>query len=104
MDHVFPTARIHALSIAGVVAARRGDVAEAFRLTGEAEAAAAATDCPVDQGEVALDRAEVLLVAGRAADARAAAVIALARHEHKGYAIGKRRARAFLASLPEGSA
>ena len=95
-----PAARANGLSIAAVIAARRGDHVEARRLTMEAEALVAPTDCLMDQGDIALDRAEVLLLAGRPADARTAAEDALARHERKEYAIGIRRARAFLEALP----
>lgn len=61
---------------------------------------AAATDFLVDQGDTSLDRAEVLLLAGRPVEARTAAESALASFERKEYAIGIRRAREFLAALP----
>ncbi len=83
-----------------VVAARRGDLGEAFRLSEDTEAVAAPTDRLIDQADVALDRAEILLLAGRPAEARASAADALARFERKEYAIGIRRAREFLAALP----
>ena len=60
----------------------------------------APTDCLIDQGDIARDGAEVLLLATRPADARAAAEDALARFERKEYAIGIRRAREFLAVMP----
>jgi hypothetical protein len=53
------------------------------------------------QGNVALDRAEVLRLARRPAEARAAATDALERHERKGHAIGARRARELLARLDD---
>lgn len=61
---------------------------------------AAATDFLIDQGDAALDRAEVLSLAGRTAAARASAEEALDRFEPKEYAIGIRRARAFVDALP----
>ena len=87
-----------------VSAARRGDHGAALRLSVEAEARAATTELLWDQAEVALDRADVLLLAGRPAEARTAAEDALARFERKEYAIGIRRARDFLAALPGWSA
>jgi ATP/maltotriose-dependent transcriptional regulator MalT len=83
-----------------VVAARRGDLDEAFRLSDDAEAIAAPTDCLIDQADVALDRAEILLLAGRPGEARASAADALERFDRKEYAIGIRRTREFLAALP----
>jgi len=100
-NRVMPAARANGLSIAAVIAARRGDITEALRLSAEADALVAPTDCLIDQGDIALDRAEVLLLGGRPADARAAAGDALARFERKEHAIGIRRAREFLAALPE---
>ena len=99
-NRAYPATRANGLSIAAVIAARRGEFEEALRLAGEGEALVAPTDCLVDQGEIALDSAEVLLLAGRPADARAAAGDALARFERKERAIGIRRARAFLEALP----
>ena len=87
------------MSIAAVIAARRGALADALRLAAEAEALVALTDCLIDQGDIALDRAEVLLLAGRRVDARAAAGDALARFERKEFAIGIRRAGQFLEVL-----
>jgi len=98
-NRAYPAARANGMSIAAVIAARRGDIAAALRLASEADALVAPTDCLIDQGDIALDRAEILLLAGRPADARAAAADALARFERKEYAIGIRRARAFLAAL-----
>jgi class 3 adenylate cyclase len=100
-DHPHLSVRLQGLSIAAVIAARRGDLAEALRLAGEAEALAATTDFLGDQADVALDRAEILHLAGRPAEARAAAEDALARFERKEFAIGIRSARDFIATLPE---
>jgi tetratricopeptide (TPR) repeat protein len=95
-----PTARADAKSIAAVLAARGGDLDGALRLSQKAMDLVLATDLLMDQGAVTLERAEVLLLAGRPAEARAVAEDALARFERKEYAIGIRRARAFLAALP----
>ncbi len=96
----YPMARIAAPSVAAVVAARRGDIEGALRLSDEALAMADQTDCLIDQADVALDRAEIFLLAGRSVESHVAAEDALARFEHKEYAIGIRRARAFLAAMP----
>jgi tetratricopeptide (TPR) repeat protein len=100
-SHPYLSTRLQGMSISAVIAARRGDLAEALRLAGEAEALAATTDFLVDQADVALDRAEILHLAGRDAEARGTAEDALERYERKGYAIGIRGAREFLAALPE---
>ena len=100
-DHrYYPMARIAAPSITAVIAARRGDFDEARRLSAEAGALAAVTDLPIEQAYVALEKAEILLLAGRPAGARVAAEDALARFERKEYVIGIRRAREFLDELP----
>lgn len=91
---------IQGRSLAAVIAGRRGDHDVPLRLSREAEAAAATTELLWDQGYIALDRAEVLLLAGRPAEALAAAGDSLERFERKEYAIGIRRAREFLAALP----
>ena len=96
----YPMARIAAPSVAAVIAARRGDIEGALRLSDEALAMADQTDCLIDQADVAIDRAEIFLLAGRSVESHVAAEDALARFEHKEYAIGIRRARAFLAALP----
>ena len=101
-NRAVPSARIHGHSIAAVVAARGGNLDSALRLSQEAMELILATDLLMDQGDVALDHAEVLLLAGRPAEARAAAEDALARFERKEYAIGIRRAREFLAALEAG--
>ena len=98
-NRVAPAARANGMSIAAVIAARRGDITGALRLAAEAEVLVALTDCLIDQGDIALDRAEVLLLAGRPEDARAAAGDALACLERKEFAIGIRRARQFLEVL-----
>jgi ATP/maltotriose-dependent transcriptional regulator MalT len=97
--HTVVEARIQAPTLGAVVAARRGDLDEALRLSAEAEAIAAPTDCLIDQADVALDRAEILLLAGRPDEARASAADAFERFERKEYAIGIRRAREMLERL-----
>jgi hypothetical protein len=95
------TARIQDLSIAGLIAAHRGDHDEARRLSREAEAIGASTDLLWDQADVALDKAEIHLLAGRPAEAREACAEGLARFERKEYAIGIRRGHEILARLAE---
>ena len=99
-NRAVPTARANGMSIAALIAARQGDLAEALRLSAEADALVAPTDCLADQADIALDRAEILLLAGRPDEAHAFAADALERFERKEYAIGIRRAREFLAALP----
>jgi class 3 adenylate cyclase len=99
-DPSVPGTMIQRLTLSGVIAARRGDFEAALRRTAEAVAAAAATDRVVDQGDVALDRGEVLRLAGRLDDARTAAADALERYARKEYAIGVWHARAMLGGLP----
>lgn len=95
-----PTARANSCSIGAVVAARRGEISRACQLAEEAEVMVEPTQCLIDQADVALDRAEVLLLAGRPDEARASAEDGLGRFERKEYAIGIRRSREFLAALP----
>lgn len=87
------------LSLGGVLAARRGDGPEALSMADEGWRRISATDFLANQGEVALDRAEVLQLAGRLAEARASAADALVRFERKEHAIGIRRAREMLERL-----
>ena len=84
--------------VEGVVRARRGQLDEADRLTAEAVAIAATTDS-AEIAEASLARAEVLQLAGRYDEARAAAADARSRFAAKGYANGVRRADARLAAL-----
>jgi hypothetical protein len=97
-DPIRPT-RAAVLSLRGLLAARRGDHREALRLADEGLRVAAETDFLMLQGNVALDRAEVLRIARRPAEARAATTDALEKHERKEHAIGTRRARELLARL-----
>ncbi len=66
------------------VLARRGDIAEAERLAREAVAIGAETQMPDSLGEAQSDLAEVLMLAGRTAEAVAAFREALALFERKG--------------------
>jgi len=88
------------LSIRSLLEARRGRIPEALRCSDNALAMVSPMDFRLLQGNVALDRAEVLRLAGRPEDARASAEDALERFERKEYAVGIRRARAFLEALP----
>ncbi len=87
------------LSLGGVLAARRRDWDKAFSMADEGWRRISATDFLANQGEIALDRAEVLQLAGRPAEARASAADALERFERKEHAIGIRRAREMLERL-----
>ncbi len=84
--------------IEGVARARRGEHDEADRLTGEAVALAATTDS-IEIANAWLARAEVLQLAGRFAEARAAAADSRTAHAAKGFVHGVRRAEARLAEL-----
>jgi tetratricopeptide (TPR) repeat protein len=86
------------------VLARRGQHAEAERLAREAVAGADGTDSLVSQGDVRLDLAEVLELAGRRDDATAALREALERYERKGALVPAQRARERLAALEPASA
>jgi tetratricopeptide (TPR) repeat protein len=79
--------------------ARRGEHVEAERLARAAVELAASTDSLQDKGETAFALAEVLLAAGRRAEAAEAAEAALLAWERKG-AVGRvGKARGFLAKL-----
>ena len=84
------------LSIDALIAARRGRFDEAELFLEEAERIAAPTDLLPDKAQLALDRAEVMRLAGRLDEARAAAQDALAKYEQKEHVVGARRARRFL--------
>ncbi len=81
------------------VLARRGEHAEAERLAREAVAIGDGTDRLDPQGDAYADRAEVLLLAGKAEEAAAALAQALARYERKGNLVSAGRARARLKNL-----
>ena len=88
--------QMSALGIDAIIAARRGRFDEAERLLKEAEVIAAPTDLLSDKAQLALDRADVMRLAGRLDEARAAAEDALAKYEQKEHVVGARRARRFL--------
>jgi len=98
-DHHLLMSSVATWSLGAVLAARRDARDEAMRMSDEAMAMVGPTDLLMLQGDVALDRAEILLLAGRPDKARASAADALEKYERKEYAIGIRRARAFLATL-----
>jgi tetratricopeptide (TPR) repeat protein len=86
------------------VLARRGHHTEAEGIVREAIALGDATDSLFFQGNVRLDFAEVLEIAGRREDAIAALNDALARYERKGALAPADRARERLAALEPASA
>ncbi len=71
----------------------------ALRLSDDAVALVGTMDFLTRQADVALDRAEVLLLVGRPDEVRATAEDALARFERKEHAVGIQRAREMLARL-----
>jgi DNA-binding SARP family transcriptional activator len=89
------TAEIDWRSTRAKVLARRGELAEAFVLLDEAAELAVGIESPQVEGQKLMDRAEVLLLAGRLDEAVAAAGRALALFEQKGIVPLAARARAF---------
>jgi class 3 adenylate cyclase len=83
------------------VQAGRGNLERAEQLAGEAVARAAETDFLNLRGESLLDLAEVLRVAGRAAESTAATREALGLFEAKGCTVLAARARGLLDPTPE---
>jgi tetratricopeptide (TPR) repeat protein len=79
--------------------AQRGERVDAERLARAAVSLAESTDSPLDRGESAFALAEVLLAAGRRAEATQAAAAALRAWEHKGVVGRAGKARAILAGL-----
>ena len=78
------------------VLARRGEHAEAERLSREAVAIGEGTDYLNGQGDLYADLAELLLLAGRAEEAAEALKQALARYERKGNVVMAARTRSRL--------
>jgi tetratricopeptide (TPR) repeat protein len=85
------------------VLARRSEHAEAERLALEAVAISEKTDQLLVQGDVYADLAEVLLLAGKPAEAAAALEQALERYERKGNLVSAQRAQTRLAELLDAS-
>lgn len=83
-------------SLLSRVLARRGDSAGALALSEEAAALAAPTGLEVIKADVALDRAHVLIEAGRVAEAMATAEEALRRYRAKEHQVGARAALGLL--------
>jgi class 3 adenylate cyclase/tetratricopeptide (TPR) repeat protein len=77
--------------------ARRGQVEDADRLSGEAVALAAATDSPTLLADALSCRADVAAAAGLADDFATALTGAAEQYERKGHTVGAARARAALA-------
>ena len=77
--------------------ARRGDLAEAKRLSGEAVELAARTDWLSDHAEALLAHGEVLRMSSQPEEAAAAIREARSLYERKGNEVGTRRARSLLA-------
>ena len=87
--------------VAAVVAAHRGEHAEAERLASEALTDSLKTDSPQIQADAYFDLAEVLAVAGRREDAAATWREALDRYDRKGIIPLARRTRERLSALQE---
>jgi class 3 adenylate cyclase len=81
------------------VRARRGEHAEAGRLAREAVAMSEETDMLDAQGDVYADLADVLLLAGKPEESRAALEQALDRYQRKGNLVSTQRAQTRLAEL-----
>jgi class 3 adenylate cyclase/tetratricopeptide (TPR) repeat protein len=81
------------------VLARRGEHAQAERLSREAVTIGDDTDLLDAQGDAYADLAEVLLLAGKADEATAALEQALERYERKGNCVSRQRAQTRLAEL-----
>jgi hypothetical protein len=79
--------------------ARGGHLDAAMASIDEAAALAAPTGLAIVKADVALDRAHVLLAAGRLENARASAEDALGRYQTKEDEIGARRAVELLGAM-----
>jgi tetratricopeptide (TPR) repeat protein len=86
-------------SVRGKVIAQAGDPERAHTLSSEAVDLLEASDGLDMRGDVFLNRAEVLRIAGRTEEARADADKALALYEQKRNIVSARRARNTLAQL-----
>jgi tetratricopeptide (TPR) repeat protein len=86
-------------SVRAKIAARRGDFAVAQALAQEAAALADSTDAFAMHGDVRMDLAEVLRLAGRPEEAAAALKRAIELYEAKGISVLAEKARALLSEL-----
>ena len=86
-------------SIRARLLARAGDIDAALASIDEAAVLAGPTGLAIVKADVALDRAHVLLAAGRVEDARASAEDALGRYRTKEHEVGARRAVALIGSM-----
>jgi class 3 adenylate cyclase len=91
--------RIQVTTLGALLAARRGDLDEAFRQSAAARDAVRGTDLLREHAYVALDLAEILRIAGRPDAARERAAEALELFARKEYVAGIRQTRALLARL-----
>lgn len=91
--------RVTHRSLRARVLARGGDIDTALASVDEAAALAAPTDLAVAMADVLLDRAHVLLAAGRTVEAEASAEDALGRYRAKEHEVGARRAVALLEAM-----
>jgi class 3 adenylate cyclase len=94
--------QIIARSVAGKLAARRGELADGLALVREAVALIETTEDPSGQGDALLDLAETLFLAGEGQEASAAAEQARERFALKGNLAGVRRAERIAASVGAG--
>ena len=83
-------------SLRGRLLARRGDLPGAIALAEEAAELVAPSGLETIKADVALDRAHVMLAAGRAEDARVSAEEALRRYRAKEHEVGARSTLAVL--------
>ena len=79
--------------------ARRGELAEAETLAHETVELAATTDFSTFHGDALIDLAEVLRIAGRAAEAKPAVEHAVTLYERKGNIVSAGKARTLLREL-----
>ena len=82
--------------------ARHGGLAEAETLAREAVELAATTDFPNFHGDALMDLAEVLRIAGRAAEGTSAVEQAVTLYDRKGNVVSAGKARTLLNELPRG--
>ena len=79
--------------------ARNGEIGAALASIDEAAKLVAPTGLAIIKADIALDRAHVLLAAGRDEEARASAEEALSRYRAKEHEVGTRRAGALLGAM-----